>query len=71
MTPAQTVKEFARRNGMKVNSSGGVPMLSKHIGGGKWFIECFNDYPEAVEFIKKQMSDFERGVITTYPWSNM
>jgi hypothetical protein len=68
MTPAQIVKEFCKRNGCKVEASAGVPTISKSFGGGCWFIECFDSWKEAVEFIVKAQNNLVNNNVAT-PWS--
>lgn len=58
MTPSQQVREFCKRNSMEVSSKDGVVMISKRIVNDSWYIELFDNYSQAVEFIAKAQNDF-------------
>lgn len=55
MNAASQVKEFCKRNGINVNASGRVPMLSTSFSGGSMWIECFDNWPQALDFITKAL----------------
>ena len=58
MTPSQQVKEFCKRNSMKVSNKGGVVMISKRIVNDSWYIELFDNYAQALDFITNAQNEF-------------
>lgn len=67
MTHAQECKKFAKAHGLKVNTSAGVPMLSKEIGAGRFWIECFDNWTETHAFLKSAQNARENEG-KRYPW---
>lgn len=67
MTIAQDCKKFAKSHGMKVNASAGAPMISREIGGGLFWIECFDTWAECHAFLKSAQSARENEG-KRYPW---
>jgi hypothetical protein len=68
MTPSQTVKEFCKRNSLSVDNKNKVVTISRRIVHDSWFIECFDSYTEALEYITKHENAYiNKG--TAKPWS--
>jgi hypothetical protein len=61
MNARQQVELFAARNGIKVCGKHGIPMLSKQLSGDKWFIDCFDNWRQALDFIKAELAKVEAG----------
>lgn len=53
MTACTNVRNFVKANDMRINATGGQPMLSKPFTGGAMWIECFDSYADAWAYITK------------------
>ena len=68
MTPKQTVTRWSMQNGCTVDAANRVPTISKNLGDGKWFIECFDSWEDAEEYLRLHTNNFvNRGTIK--PWT--
>lgn len=68
MNASQQVKEFCKQNRINLNSANRIPMLSVMFLGGAMWVECFDNYPSALEFITKHINAYRNTGVAT-PWS--
>lgn len=67
MTPSQQVKLFCKQNGLNADTKNKVLTVSKRIIYDEWFIECFDNYKEALEYFTKHTQAYtNKGV--QKPW---
>lgn len=70
MTPSQQAKLFSRQYGLKLVacSVSKTVTVSKRIVHDSWFIKCFDNYKQAVEFFTTAHNEYvNKGV--AFPWS--
>lgn len=68
MNASAQVKEFCKRNRINLNASNRVPMLSVSFSGGSMWIECFDDFPAALQYLTKGENAY-RDSGTVKPWT--
>jgi hypothetical protein len=70
MGPAAQVKEFCRRYNLHISPVGPdkVVMLYRNFPAGAMWLECFDNWKEAQEFLTKSFYAFRDNDID-YPWS--
>ncbi len=55
-TPTKTLRDFCRVNGIHINMSGGIPLMSK----GQW-VDCFDNTQAALDFIRTELANWNNG----------
>lgn len=68
MTPSQQAKEYAKRHGLKIDNKNGVVTISKRIVADSWFIECFDNYKQVVDYFTTAHNKYVDNGINS-PWS--
>jgi hypothetical protein len=67
MTKTQEAKKFAKAHGLKINTSGGIPMLSREISPNYFWIEVFDNWDEAHAFLRTAKLNREN-TGAKFPW---